>query len=101
MSVPYGTISGMCQGYLSGATEESASPYHPQCFNLLGVCVDSVDRWLLVFEGSGWYSIWIYKMPNFRWPGIVLKCVRCNEQMVKISCLYHQVKYFLSIPLHY
>ena len=41
------------------------------------------------------------KWPNLKWPGIVFKCLRCNEDMVKISCLYHQVKYFLSIQLHY
>ena len=27
--------------------------------------------------------------------------MRCNEDMLKISFLYHKVKYFLSIPLHY
>ena len=41
------------------------------------------------------------KWSNLKWPGIVSKCVRCNEDMVKISFLHHQVKYFLSIPLHY
>ena len=40
------------------------------------------------------------EMAEFEVARIVFKCVRCYEDMVKISCLYHEVRYFLSIPLH-
>ena len=70
---------------------------YPNKYDTLETCRSQLYEKKCLNSGShfkSWRPSW--KWTIFRWPSMIFLIGPCNEHLVKISCLYHQVKYFLK-----